>query len=238
MSLKVKNKADNKAELFIYGDIVDNTDFKWDEFDVMPQDVKNILEELEGVTNLDIFINSGGGSVFSGMAIFHMLKRHKAYKTVHVDGIAASIASVIALAGDKVIIPSNAYFMIHKAWSGMMGNADEFRKVADTLDKVDEGILNTYTDNLKEGVDIETIKQMVVAETWMTGDEAAQYFNIETSSAVAIAASTSDYYAKYNKIPEELVVKANKEPKKQPIIPQFTDIEKQQYQNELDMLLL
>ena len=230
----MKNKVGNSAELYIYGDIVDNTDFKWDEYDVMPQDVKNTLDQLSDVSELNIYINSGGGSVFSGNTIAQLLKRHKAYKTVYVDGIAASIASVIALAGDRVIIPSNAYFMIHNAWSGGVGSAADFRKMANTLDKIDEGILNTYSENLREGVDIATIKQFVEAETWMTGEEAAKYFNIEVTDAVKAVASASDFYGKYHKTPDKLVVKDNKEPK----IIQFSDIEKQKYQNELDLLNL
>lgn len=208
MKLKVKNKVGDSAELYIYGDIVDNTDWKWDEYEVMPDDVKAILDEINDTNKLNIYINSGGGSVYAGLAIYNMLKRHKAYKTVYVDGIAASIASVIALAGDKVIIPSNAYFMIHKAWTWGWGNGDEMRKLAETLDKIDEGILNTYKENLREGVDIETIKQMVADETWMTGEEAAKYFNIEVSESVNAAASASEYYAKYRKTPSKIVENA------------------------------
>jgi ATP-dependent Clp protease, protease subunit len=205
VNLKVKNKVGDTAELYIYGDIVDNTDWKWDEYDVMPDDVKSILDQINDTNNLNIYINSGGGSVFGGLAIYNMLKRHKAYKTVHVDGIAASIASVIALAGDRVIIPSNAYFMIHKAWTFGGGNSTDLRALADTLDKIDEGILNVYKENLKEGVDIKSIEKMVAAETWMTGEEVTQYFNVETSESVNVAASASDYYAKYSKTPLKIV---------------------------------
>lgn len=215
MGLEVKNKIGDSAELYIYGDIVDNTDWKWDDYEVMPDDVKGVLDQINDTNELNIYINSGGGSVYAGLAIYNMLKRHKAHKTVHVDGIAASIASVIALAGDKVIIPSNAYFMIHKAWSFGYGNSGEMRKLADTLDKIDEGILNTYKENIRDDVDIETIKQMVASETWMTGEEASKYFNIEVSESVNVAASASDYYAKYRKTPvkivDDLSVKEKKE---------------------------
>ncbi|MCO8751638.1 ATP-dependent Clp protease proteolytic subunit, partial [Clostridioides difficile] len=82
-------------------------------------------------------------------------------KTVYVDGIAASIASVIALAGDRVVIPQNAYFMIHKPWIGLCGayNSDKLIKAAEDLDRIEEGILNVYQDNLKEEIDIEEIKE-------------------------------------------------------------------------------
>jgi ATP-dependent Clp protease, protease subunit len=211
VNLKVKNKVGDTAELYIYGDIVDNTDWKWDEYDVMPDDVKGILDQINDTNHLNIYINSGGGSVFGGLAIYNMLKRHKAHKTVHVDGIAASIASVIALAGDRVVIPSNAYFMIHKAWTFGGGNSTDLRALADTLDKIDEGILNVYKDNLKEGVDIEDIKKMVASETWMTGEEVTQYFNVETSESVNVAASASDFYKKYSKTPLKIVDKLESE---------------------------
>ncbi|WP_256260999.1 head maturation protease, ClpP-related [Bacillus thuringiensis] len=110
----IKNQTDSSADLFIYGDIINNTGWKWDDSDVMPDDVKNILGQLDDKSNLNIYVNSGGGSVFAGLAIYNMLKRNKAQKTVYVDGVAASIASVIALAGDRVVVPSNAFLMIHK----------------------------------------------------------------------------------------------------------------------------
>lgn len=199
--LEVKNKTENQAELYIYGDIVSDSDWKWDESEVMPKDILNFSKEIEGIQNIDIYINSGGGSVFAGMAIYHMLKRLNANITVHVDGVAASIASVIALAGNKVIIPKNAYFMIHKAWNYQVGNADDMREMADTLDKIDEGILNVYADNLREGVSIDEIKEFIKNETWFTGEEASKYFNIDVIEEVSAAAASSEYYAKYQNAP-------------------------------------
>src|SRR5690625_4825000 len=112
-SLAIKNQTNDKAELYIYGDIISG-DWKWEDSDVTSTEVRDFLKDIEDVTHLDIYINSGGGSVFTGMAIYNMLKRHKAHKRVIVDGLAGSIASVIAMAGDEIIIPSNAYLMIHK----------------------------------------------------------------------------------------------------------------------------
>jgi ATP-dependent Clp protease, protease subunit len=229
----IKNQANNSADLYFYGDIIDNTGWKWDDSDVMPDDVKNLLDQIEGVNNLNIYINSGGGSVFAGLAIYNMLKRHKAMKMVYVDGVAASIASVIALAGDKVIIPSNAFLMIHKPWSWSVGNSNDFRKMADDLEKIEMGIMNVYKENLKDGVDIETIQQLVNDETWLTGEEAAQYFNIEVSEASNAAACTSEYFDKYNKTPSK-IVKAKDQPAKS-----ADDINlKQKIQNELELLAL
>lgn len=233
--MKIKNKSDSKSELYIYGDIVNNTDWKWDESDVMPDDVKNILKEAENASELDIFINSGGGSVFAGVAIANMIKRNKAKKTVYVDGIAASIASVIALGSgaEKVVIPSNAFLMIHKPWSIAMGDSNDFRKMADTLDNLQEGIMNVYKDNLAEGVDVETIKQMVDEETWLNGEEAAKYFNIEVAQEVKAVACVSDYFDKYNKTPQKVVAK---DPPKEKPIENVIDLN--EWQNEMDLLEL
>jgi ATP-dependent protease ClpP protease subunit len=133
-----------------------------------------------------------------------MLKRCPAQKTVYVDGLAASIASVIAMAGDKIVMPSNAFLMIHKAWNIAMGNADDMRKMADDLDTIDEGILNVYADNMKDGTDINDIKNMVSNETWLNGKDAANYFNIDVTEGNKAAASISNL-SNYKNVPQELV---------------------------------
>ncbi|MBP3928041.1 MAG: Clp protease ClpP, partial [Peptostreptococcaceae bacterium] len=191
--LQIKNSTETSCDLYFYGDIVDSWWGAWDDMDQYPESIKNFLDEAKG-KDINIYINSGGGSVFAGMAIYNMLKRHQGYKTVYVDGLVGSIASVIALAGDKVIIPSNAYMMIHKPWSGLYGNSTELREMADTLDKIEEGILNVYNENLAENADFEVVKAMVNAETWLTGDEASKYFNINVGESVDAVACASDYF--------------------------------------------
>ena len=144
----------------------------------------DVLEALNGLTgDLDIYINSGGGSVFSGMSIYNILSRYKGNKTVYVDGLAGSIASVIAMAGDKIVMPKNSFLMIHKPLCMVGGNANDFRKMADTLDTIEQGIINVYATKLKDGANIDDIKSMVNNETWLTGEQAQQYFNIEVSEA-------------------------------------------------------
>ncbi|EQK42917.1 clp protease family protein [[Clostridium] bifermentans ATCC 638] len=208
--LKVKNQTETSADLYFYGDIVSTFWDSWDDTDQYPEQIKSFLDEVKD-KSLNIYINSPGGSVFAGQAIYNMLKRHKGYKTVYVDGLAASIASVIAMAGDKIIIPSNAQLMIHKPWLGTFGNANDLREQADVLDKIEEGILNVYQSKIKEGIDIETIKEMVNKETWLTGEEASKYFDVEVSDKVNIVASyKSDYLNKFTKIPKELKQIENK----------------------------
>lgn len=160
-------KAETEGELQLYGDISSQS---WYGDELTPKQFKADLDALGDVTNLNIYINSGGGDVFAGQAIHSMLKRHKATKTVYIDGLAASIASVIAMAGDKIIMPKNAMMMIHRAWSFAIGNAGDMRKMADDMDKIDESIEATY--ETKTGKSKKKIKEMMEAETWMTAEDA------------------------------------------------------------------
>lgn len=204
--IHIKNQTDTTADLYFYGDIVSSWLGAWDDADQYPEAIRDFLKGVEG-KNLNIYMNSGGGSVFAGMAIYNMLKRHQGYKTVYVDGMAASIASIIALAGDKVVIPSNAFMMIHKPWVGVMGNANDFRKMANDLDAIEEGMMNVYAENLKEGVDIEMIKQMVNEETWLNGIEAAKYLNIEVAQENKTIACVSDQFKNYKYVPKSVTSK-------------------------------
>lgn len=203
--MEIKNQTNTSAELYFYGDIVSSTWSKWEKEDKCPQDVADFLNEIKNTNELSIYINSGGGSVFAGISIYNMLKRHSAYKTVYVDGLAASIASVIALAGDKVIIPATAQYMIHSPWTMAIGNATDFRKVADDLDKIETSIINVYKENLRDGVNIDEIIDMVHKETWLNGEEASKYFNIEVSNDVEAVACTSDYFIQYKNVPKSLL---------------------------------
>lgn len=205
--MQVKNITSDSADIYFYGDIVNSAWDKWTEADTAPEDVLAILEQAKDKANLNIYVNSGGGSVFAGIAIFNILKRFQGFKTVYVDGLAASIASVIAMVGDKIVIPSNAFLMIHKPWNMAVGNSNDFRKTAEDLDRIEAGIMNIYAEKLKEGVDIATIQQMVNDETWLDGNSAANYFNVEVSQESAIAACVSDNFLKnYINVPQTLIV--------------------------------
>ena len=133
------------------------------------------------------------------------MKRHKGKKIVTVDGIAASIASIIALAGDEIIISKSAQFMIHKPWIQCSGNASELRASADVLDKCQKSITAIYMENVLEGISEETITQLINKETWMTGEEASKYFNIKVNDDKEIFACESDYFEKYNNTPSTIM---------------------------------
>ena len=141
-----------------------------------------------------------------------MLKRHAAKNNVKVfvDGLAGSIASVLAFAGSEAPeIPSNAFLMIHNPWSYCEGNSADMRKMADDLDQIKTGILNVYAEHLKEGVTIDQISALMDAETWLNGQQAAEYFDIKTTEPKEYAAAVGDYItkAKCKNVPEKLKAK-------------------------------
>lgn len=197
---KFKNGTDgSNSELFFYGDIVSDSWSAWSDEDQYPMNVSQLLKEI-GNDDIDIHINSGGGDVFAGVAIYNMLRSTGGKKTVYIDGLAASIASVIAMAGDEIIIPSNAFMMIHKAWTFAMGNANDMRTLADTLDKLDSGIVATYMTRAADDVTEDKITELMAAETWLTGSEASELFNnVKTVDTVTAAAScNSKFMDRYN----------------------------------------
>lgn len=206
-TIEIKNQTEESADLCFFGDINSESLGEWQKYypeDKAPQDVKDFLDQLENVSKINVHINSGGGSVFGGIAIYNMLKRFDAEITVYIEGLAASIASVIAMAGDKIIIPANAQMMIHKPSSCAWGNADEMRKEADILDGCQKVILTTYMEHAKEGVTEEQINDLINAETWKNGEEWQEYFDIEVSESSQAVAAASDFYDKYKNLPENM----------------------------------
>lgn len=206
-----KNATETSVDLYFYGDIVSDWWGAWQEEDQYPEAIKNFLTEANG-KDLNIYINSGGGSVFAGIAIYNMIKRYEGKKTVHVDALAGSIASIIVFADSEMpTIPSNAYLMIHKPWAGCEGNSNELRKMAETLDAIERGIWNIYEEHLAEGVTIETIKELMEAETWLNGTEAAQYFKVKVGEENKAVAAVQDYTKTYcHNTPKELLENKSK----------------------------
>ena len=212
--MELKDSNEGNGELYLYGDIVSDQWGKWSDEDTCPQDVADFLREIDSFNNLDIFINSGGGSVFAGIAIYNQLKRHNGFKTVHVDGIAASIASVISCVGDKIIIPKSSQFMIHKPSCCFFLeslNADELRKQADTLDVCQNSIRNIYMENVKEGITEDEIDALINAETWFTGENVNEYFDFEVENDLDKVASISQFYNRYKNTPKNLLKNENKD---------------------------
>lgn len=201
---QIKNKTNTAADLYFYGDIVNDKWGKWTDEDKCPTDIIEMIDECNGINHLNIYVNSGGGSVFAGIAIYNILKRCTANKTVHIDGLAASIASVIALAGDNIIMPKNSFLMIHKAWCMAAGNANELRETADMLEFIEQSIVNVYNENRNEDIEISYIKDLMNAETWLTAEESAKIFkNIEVTESVSAAACITEY--RYKDMPKDII---------------------------------
>ena len=161
--------AGNVAELTIYGDI---TSFPWFDGDVSANNLSRQLAELQNVSQINVYINSYGGEVAEGLAIYNALKRHPAKVVTYCDGFACSIASVIFMAGEERIMCNPSFLMIHDAWSYAAGNADELRKQADDLEKITTASVEAYMAhcNLTE----EELRAKMKAETWLTHSEAVE----------------------------------------------------------------
>lgn len=196
---------EDKARLIIYGEISSD---KWDETEITPNEVKELLDSVKN-KDLDIFINSSGGNVFAGLAIYHMLKRHEGKKTVYVDGIAASIASIIAMAGDEIHIPKNAYLMIHRSWIYTAGNKNDLLDTIAMLEKTDMNMADIYYEKALEGVTSEKILELMDNETWLTGKEAQSIFKI-IADGDNKAVACLDGLNINDKVPETLKAKLNK----------------------------
>lgn len=166
-------------DIYIYGDVKgDGYDWWTDEViesETSANHLRNELEKHPDTTQINIYINSYGGSVFEGTAIYNQLKRHPAHKTVYIDGFACSIASVIAMAGDEVVMPSNALMMIHNMWMYVQGNAAELRKAADDLDIINEAGRAAYLEKAGDKLTLEILTQMEDDETWLTAEQCLQY---------------------------------------------------------------
>lgn len=137
--------------------------------------VREMLSENEDVEYINIYINSVGGSIYEGLAIYNQLKRSKAYKTVYIDGFACSIASVIAMAGDKIIMPKATMLMIHNAWTVAVGNAKELRKVADDLDIMSDTIAQAYLEKANGKLEEGKLRKIMDGETYLPAEECLKY---------------------------------------------------------------
>jgi ATP-dependent Clp endopeptidase proteolytic subunit ClpP len=159
------------------------------------------LKALGDVSQINLHVHSPGGDVFEGMAMYNLLKNHPARVEGTVDGLAASMGSVILMASDVIRIPENAMIMVHKPWGIQGGDADEMRRYADLLDKVEDSLVAAYTN--KTGKTADEVKSLLAAETWMTGAEAVELgFADELVGALeAFAALNSQRMQEFTNMP-------------------------------------
>ncbi len=160
-------EADDKATISIYEPIGES----WDGSGVTSRRIAAALRQI-GAQPVAVNINSGGGDLFEGLSIYNLLREHPAEVTVRVVGLAASAASVIAMAGDRVEVGRAAMLMIHKAWGLVLGNADEFRRAADDFDEFDGLMASVYAARAEQSVD--QVSEWMAAETWFAGERAVE----------------------------------------------------------------
>lgn len=164
----------NKGIIKIYGDIEQNFWKKEGDDSITSLDeLDKWFNENKDLATVDIYINSAGGSVFEGVAMYNRIKRSKAYVTVYIEGFACSVASVIAMAGNKIVMPKTSMMMIHNPWTIVMGNAKELRKTADDLDKMGDMIKNAYLSKAK--IDEKKLSKLMDNESFLSAEECFEY---------------------------------------------------------------
>lgn len=186
--LNIRSLANNEAEIVIYAGI--GQDFWGDGSMISAKAFSEELKKIpDSVKTINVRINSPGGDVFDGVAIYNRLKQHKAKKVVHIDGLAASIASIIALAGDEIVMGEGALFMIHLPWTMAYGNRMELDNTVSRLMDVEEQMVGIYAK--RTGLDRNEIRSMLENETWMSADEAIEkgFVHKQAEETLAIAAS-------------------------------------------------
>lgn len=183
---KFKNEAGSEtAELMLYGEVSDKS---WYGDEITPKAFHDDLIACEGKP-LDVHINSPGGDVFAAQAIYNQLKAYTGKVTMYIDGMCASAATIIACAGDTVIMPSNTIYMIHNPQSAMLGYyaAPQLDKISASLSAVKQTIVNVYMARVQGALSEIQLKNKMDSETWMTADQAKSYgFIDEISDAIPI----------------------------------------------------
>jgi ATP-dependent protease ClpP protease subunit len=190
--------ANDDAELLIY----DTIGADWWGDGLTAKQFDKDLKALGSPKRISVRINSGGGDVFDGLAIYNTLARHAARKTVYVDGLAASAASVIAMAGDDIRMGDGTFLMIHNAWGLAIGNAGEMRRTADLLDSISGQLAEVYVK--RTGRTLADVRRMMDAETWMEPKTAiAEGFADRMSDDVVKAAASVDL-SRFRNVPAAL----------------------------------
>ncbi|MGP6473526.1 ClpP-like prohead protease/major capsid protein fusion protein [Rahnella aceris] len=192
----MKGSGDKTADIYIYDEI--------GYWGVTARQFASSMKALGDLDHINLHIHSPGGDVFDGIAIYNLLNSHTASKTVYIDGLAASMASVIAMVGNPIIMPENAMMMIHKPWGITGGDANDMRDYADLLDKVEAVLIPSYAK--KTGKTPDELALMLGEETWMTAQECLEHgFADQISTAVqAMARINSKRIEEFDAMPNAL----------------------------------
>lgn len=199
------------SKLYIYGDIVsDEIDTFFNDNAVYPKKITDFLNEYEN-EDIEVHINSSGGSIFDGVTIANSLKNHKGKTTAIIDGLGASIASVIALACDEVVMNKGTFLMIHKPLAITVGNADELSDTIERLNNIEATIINDfYLAKAKEGITYEMIADKLKAETWLNSSQASEIFNISISEKTNYINYLGNSFKNYKNTPKEIFENSEK----------------------------
>ena len=177
--LKMSTKAPKTVDLYIYSEVESDYYDWWSgemvESQTSAEHIRKELEAAGDIEQINIYINSLGGSVLEGVAIYNQLRRHKAHKTVYIDGFACSVASVIAMAGDEVIMPSNTMMMIHAPILRVYGHSSDLRKAADELDKISLSTMQAYLQKAGGKLTPEKLAEMYEAESYWSAAECIEF---------------------------------------------------------------
>lgn len=192
----IRAAARGVAEVMLYDDI--------GAWGISARQFARDLAALGDVSQINLRIHSGGGDVMEGTVMYNILRGHSARVDVYIDGLAASMASVVAMAGDKIYMPSNSMMMVHKPWGGTVGDADAMREYADLLDKIEGTLIQAYAR--KTGKSTEEISAMLKQTTWMDGNEAvaAGFADQVLEPLKAAAQLNSKRLEEYTGMPEPL----------------------------------
>ncbi|WP_335674079.1 ClpP-like prohead protease/major capsid protein fusion protein [Providencia stuartii] len=193
---QMKATSETSADIYIYDEIGG--------WGISARRFTEDLISLGNINHINLHIHSPGGEVFEGIAIYNQLKNHNATITVYIDGLAASMASVIAMVGTEIIMPTNAMMMIHKPWGVSWGDANDMRDYADLLDKVENVLIPAYME--KTGKTKEEIEAMLGEETWLTAEECVEhgFANTVIEPVKAMASLSSKRIEEFKSMPNPL----------------------------------
>ncbi len=240
-----KNENSDECELYIYGAITSNKDDDWfpNESDVDLTDFKEVIDNLQDNSTLNIYVNSPGGSVFAASTMASMLQRAKEKKRInivaYIDGLAASAASFLVMAADDIKLYSNSMLMIHKPMSFAWGNANDLQKEIDTLDSIENNVMIPLYEK-KAKCDKETLKALIDAESWLSATEVDDLFNVSLLNETKNCSASIDknLFKHYKNVPDKLINNLTRttqieKPKQQEIVDNKQNIDYSYFENKL-----
>jgi ATP-dependent protease ClpP protease subunit len=191
----IRNAGRGMAEIAVYDEIGG--------WGITAAEFQRELRGYGDLSLINLHIHSPGGDVFEGMAMYNLLVNHPARVDVFIDGLAASMGSVLAMAGDTITMPENAMMMIHRPWGMQGGDADDMRRYAELLDKVESNLISAYTK--KTGLSDDEVRGLLATESWFTGPEAVERgFADQLAEPLKAAAALQSHRMKETDMPEQL----------------------------------